>query len=64
MMKKVGWLRLAPAGGLLLAGGCAALAERNFDILLSPWAESNSLALSSSLVMPLLEFILRGLSGA
>ena len=54
-----GWL----SAGLLFAGGCPAMLQRNLDTLLSPGAFESALRLPTSAVAGLLEFWVRALGG-
>lgn len=51
--------RIAPATGLLMAGGCLAQLERNLDFLLAPDALGNTVAQPFSVVAPFAQYLLR-----
>jgi hypothetical protein len=55
-------LCLSPLAGTVL-GGCLARVTSELDILLSPAAYSNALALPQSAVAPLIEFLLKAFRG-
>jgi len=51
------WISVMGSGGCLLAGGCGAVIERGLDIVLSPGATQNALALVTSALRPLVAFL-------
>jgi hypothetical protein len=56
-------LALTSLGGTVFASGCYSVLEQNLDILLSPAASGNLLALPTSPVAPLIEFLLKAFRG-